>query len=153
MNVNETSVVDHHDLGKSAEPLKTAREIGLLVLHGNGYDDGEWREMRRGHIMGEPTIFERLRYRAFATVFTRSEARRSSGGRLLRNRNHGFGECRNAAYTVETDILEASVLQKRRQRGHRPELDVAVVPERREMLIHLPGDGESEVLEISVIRR
>lgn len=90
-------------------------------------------------------------YRAFATVFTRSEARRTSSGRRLRNCNHGFGECRNTAYPVKADILETSVVQKRPQRGHRSELDVAVVPERSEMLNHLLGDGESEVLEISVI--
>ncbi len=71
---------------------------------------------------------------------------------LSRSYNDAFCEGGYSADTLELQVSEARLEQQRSQRFLRPKLDVAMVPERGQVLLHSPRYCKSQVFPIPVIR-
>ena len=61
----------------------------------------------------------------------------------MRDSNHGLRKYRNATHPAKPYILETGINQQGSQREDRPELDMSVIPERREMGVHLSSSDQS----------
>ena len=73
--------------------------------------------------------------------------------RMPRHRDHGLGQRRDASDSCEADSAEAGFLEQCGQGGHRPELDMAVIPQSGEVSVHFAGERHRQVFPIAVIRR
>lgn len=78
---------------------------------------------------------------------------RRSGCHFVRDGNHGLRKHRNAAHPVKPYVLETCLSQQDTKRGHRPKSYMPVIAERREVRAHLPCYGQSDVLQVAVVKR
>lgn len=77
----------------------------------------------------------------------------ASAAPQIRHHQHTLPQIRQASGSAKIRDSEVEFFEQCRQRFARPKLDMLSVHQRRIMIVHFPGQRQSDVLQVAMIRR